>query len=350
MKVDIRQRLALRHRDANLTRDRQHMTLLVVLLVVEFVVLSALQPQNYPTGRNLTSMLFQMSEIGILALAVACAMLAGGIDLSIVAVANLAGIVAAKVSVALAPDLGSFAVVVALLAAVAVGLAAGALNGVLVSSLRVSPIVVTLGTMTLFLGLATGITGGSTVYAAEEIGSLGSLLIAGVPLVLLIFVALTVLLALMTRSTRWGYRVYTVGASEKVSRYARLPVAQTQISVYLVSGSLAAIAGVVALSRTTSISVGFGSSYLLLAILVAVLAGVSPYGGAGRLLAVPLAMAVMQQVSTGLNMAMAGSSGANFVKEFAWGVLLITVLAVGEPRTRTWMRGLLGSSRHRSPG
>lgn len=120
-----------------------------------------------------------------------------------------------------------------------------------------------------------------------------------------------------------------------------MPVERVQIVIYLISGSLAALAGLVTLSRTDSISVGFGSSYLILAILVAVLAGVSPYGGTGRLLAVPLAMAIMQQVSTGLNMALAGSEGANFAKEFAWGVLLIGVLAVSEPRTRQWLRELV---------
>lgn len=329
------------HRDQNRRRDRHHLMLLLVLLIAEFGVLSALSPDAYPTGRNLTSMAFQMSEIGLLALAVACAMLIGGIDLSIVAVANISGIIAAKVMTALTPEIGDLAVLVAACAAIGAGLVAGAINGLLVSWLRVSPIVVTLGTMTLFTGVATGITGGSTVYATGGLATIGTTLIGGVPLVLLILVALTVVIAVATRTTRWGFTAYTVGASDKVSRYARLPVERIQVSAYLISGGLAATAGLVALSRTSSISVGFGSSYLLLAILVAVLAGISPYGGVGRLLAVPIAMAVMQQVSTGLNMALAGSGGANFTKEFAWGVLLIAVLAVSEPRTRTWLRELV---------
>ncbi|AYY12262.1 ABC transporter permease [Actinobacteria bacterium YIM 96077] len=332
-------------RDPNRRRDRYHMLLLLAILIIEFVLLTALRPDAYPTARNLTSMAFQMSEIGLLALAVACAMLIGGIDLSIVAVANLSGIVAAKVMTALAPEMGGTALVVATGCALGVGLVAGAVNGLLVSLLRVSPIVVTLGTMTLFTGVATGVTGGSTVFAAGEFASVGAILVAGVPLVLLVLVLAAVALTVATRSTRWGFRVYTVGASEKVSRYARLPVERVQVSAYLISGSLSALAGLVTLSRTDSISVGFGSSYLILAILVAVLAGVSPYGGVGRLLAVPVAMAVMQQVSTGLNMALAGAEGANFAKEFAWGAILILVLAVSEPRTRQWLRELVAVRR-----
>lgn len=310
--------------------DRSNLTHLLSLagiVVALFVVLSLLAPNRYPTTTNLASMVFQMSEVGILALAIGVAFLAGGLDLSVVAVANMAAITAAGVMTALDPSLGAAgASVGGVLAALAVGVVAGVINGTLVSRLRVHPIVITLGTLTLFTGVATGLTGGSTVFSPGSLAPLGRGLVAGVPIPFLLLVALATGLAVLTTRTRWGFQVYLVGASERTSRFSRLPVERLQLGTYVLSGTLASVAGLIIVGRTNAANVSFGSSYLILAILVAVLAGISPYGGKGRILFVVPAMAAMQQLSTGLNMALAGWAGANFAREFAWGVLLIAVL------------------------
>lgn len=310
-----------------LKSDRRHLASLLTIVVAFFVVLSALAPSTYPTFANLASMGFQMSEIGILALAIGIAFLAGGLDLSVVSVANMSAITAAYVTTALEPSLGTAgSVVVAVGASLLVGLLAGLLNGMLVSRLRVHPIVITLGTMTLFIGVATGITGGSTVFGTGALTGFGRSLVAGVPIPFVVFAILAVGLGLVTTRSRWGFTVYMVGASEQVSRYSRLAVERVQLSTYLLSGLLAAVAGLIILARTNAANVSFGSSYLILAILVAVLAGISPYGGKGRIALIVLSMAAMQQLSTGLNMVLAGWDGANFAREFAWGVLLIAAL------------------------
>lgn len=314
------------------TGSRQHLWTLIGILIISFVVLSFLAPEVFPTVANLTSMAFQMSDVGILALGIGITFLIGGIDLSVVAVSNLAGVTAAATLAALQPDLGaSGAVTVAVAAAVGVGVCAGLINGLLISRLQVHPIVITLGTLTLFTGIGTGLTGGSTVFATGAMTVLGRGLLAGVlPVPFLIFVVIAAVLAVVTTKTQWGFRAYMVGASEVASRYGRLPVERVQMVTYMSSGVLAAFAGLIVVARTNAANVSFGSSFLVLAILVAVLAGIDPYGGAGRIFYVVLSMAAMQQLSTGLNMALAGWDGATFAREFAWGVLLIAVLGWGQ--------------------
>lgn len=302
---------------------------LLALVIVLFLVLTTLAPSTYPTGRNLASMASQMAPIGLLALCICMTFLIGGIDLSIVAVANAAAITTAMVAASLEESLGSgAATIVGVLAGLFVGMLAGFINGMLISRLRVHPIPITLGTLALFTGLSTGITEGTTQFGTGTLRFLGSGTLLGVPAAFLLFVLVALALHHLTVNTRVGFRMYAVGASTKVSRFARLNVAGTQVATYMLSGVIASVAGILMFASTNSANVSFGSSFLIQAILVAVLTGMDPYGGRGRLILIVLAVAAMQQVQTGINLALGRWDGANFAAEFAWGVLLIAVLGI----------------------
>lgn len=333
---------------------------LVALVVLLFTVLSMLAPNTYPTLRNLASMASQMAPIGMLALCVCITFLIGGIDLSIVAVANTAAIAAAITTNALEPSMGPMAAsLVGVVACLAVGVVAGLINGTLVSRLRVHPIPITLGTLALFTGISTGITGGSTQFGTGSLRFLGSGTLLGVPVAFLIFLLVVAALSFITLRTRFGFRMYSVGASDKVSRFARLDVERVQVSTYMLSGVIASIAGLVMFASTNAANVSFGSSYLIQAILVAVLTGVDPYGGRGRIALVILAVAAMQQVQTGINMALGRWDGASFAAEFGWGVLLIAILGLnrrlgragGSGRSwRFWQKDRAAPADDDSPG
>lgn len=323
--------------------SRHHAYALVVLVIGLFVVLSILAPSTFPTIRNIVSMASQMSPIGILALCVGLTFLLGGIDLSIVAVANASGIAAAMTITNLEPSLGSAgATLVGVAAALLTGVVAGTINGALVAYLRVHPIPITLGTLTLFTGVATGITGGATVFGTRTLDFLGAGTVGGVPVAFLLFALVTAMLSFITVRTQFGFRVYSVGASEKVSRFARMDVERVQILTYLLSGVLASVAGLLMFASTNAANVSFGSSFLIQAILVAVLSGVDTYGGRGRIAFIVLAVAAMQQIQTGINLAFGRWDGAVFAAQFGWGVLLIAVLALSQrlggdgTRTRGW--------------
>src|SRR5699024_8481323 len=105
-----------------------------------------------------------------------------------------------------------------------------------------------------------------------------------------------------TARTRFGFYMYCVGESETVSRFTSMSVPRIQITIYQISGTIAACAGILMYSEMNAMNVSFGSSYLIQAILVAVLSGVDPYGGKGRIILVVLAAMAMQEVQTGINL------------------------------------------------
>lgn len=325
--------------------SKQYVVALAGLVVLLFAILSMLAPNTYPTVRNIVSMASQMAPLGLLALCVCLAFLIGGIDLSVVAVANAAAIAAAMATNALEPAIGAAgATLIGVVAALAVGLVAGLINGTLVSRLRVHPIPITLGTMALFTGVSTGVTGGATQFGTGSLSFLGSGTIARVPVSFLLFVLVVAIMAFVTTRTRFGFKMYAVGASDKVSRFARLDVERVQVRTYMLTGLIASVAGLVMFAGTNAANVSFGSSFLILAILIAVLSGVDPYGGKGRLVLVILAVAAMQQVQTGINMALGRWEGASFAADFGFGVLLVAVLGLNKrlghaERRKLWKRG-----------
>lgn len=299
---------------------------LAIIAVAVFALMAALSPDRFLSAQNLTSMAFQFPEFAILALAVAVAMLTGGIDLSVVGVANLSGVIAATILVRLAGEgPGTLALIVALAAALLVGLAAGLANGVLVARLGLPPILATLGSGLVFTGLAVALTGGSAVMGFPPAAAwLGNATVAGVPVPLILFAVLAAGLAWLLSRTAFGVETRMYGANPLAARFAALDVERTLIRVYALCGVLSAVAGMVVMSRANSAKADYGSSYLLLAVLIAVLGGVNPYGGYGRIVGVVLAVLSMQFLSSGLNML----GVSNFARELIWGLLLIAVMLV----------------------
>jgi simple sugar transport system permease protein len=317
--------------DSLIPRDTSIVRLLVITLVL-FTLFSLLKPATFPTPINLQSMAFQMSEIGILAIAVALTMISGGIDLSINATANLTAVAVASVITALAPaantDAGTAATAVALaiLAGLGVGLVCGLVNGLLVAYANIPPILATLGTMTLFTGIGTVITEGAAIFAQERLAEVGNGDIFAVPVPLIIFLMIAVGVHFLLSKSRFGFELYMVGTNPQASRFSGINNRNVLLRAYVISGILSALAGIVILGRTNAARVDFGESYVLLAIMICVLGGIDPAGGFGRIIGVVLAVVALQLLSTGLNQVFFDNPGANFFRQFAWGVTLLLVL------------------------
>jgi simple sugar transport system permease protein len=281
-------------------------------------------------------MLLQSSVIGLLSLAVAITMLTGGIDLSINATANLTAIVVALLLGALSstgaggPTIGT--VLLAVVTGILAGCACGLFNGVLIGLMGYSPILATLGTMTLFVGIGTVLTGGETLFGINTFAEIGRGSILNVPVPAIIFLLAAVVLTLILEFRRFGFAVYLYGSNEAAARFSGVNTRRVVLGVYVASGALSAVAGLINLGVTNSANVDFGSSYVLLAILISVLGGISPSGGAGKVVGVVLAVLILQFLSTGLNMVFQ-SSGSNFLKDFAWGLTLLVILALGRRRS-----------------
>jgi len=319
---------------------------LAIIAVFVFALMGILSPERFLSEQNLTSMAFQFPEFAILALAITLVMMTGGIDLSVVGIANLSAVVAALILTEFAgPDLPMQASLLwlgfALGASLLIGAMAGLLNGTLVAFLGLPPILATLGSGLVFTGFAIALTGGSAVMGFPEVVAwIGNSQMLGLPTPLLIFIMLAVALHFLMTRTAFGIRISMFGTNPLAALYAAVDVKGMLLKVYMLSGMFASVAGMVIMSRANSAKADYGSSYLLLSVLIAVLGGVNPYGGYGRVVGVVLAVLSMQFLSSGLNMLQV----SNFARELIWGALLLFVMTTN---TTFWNTFRLPLARHK---
>ena len=214
---------------------------------------------------------------------------------------------------------------VAIAAALLIGAVAGLANGALVAFFGLPPILATLGSGLVFTGVAIAMTGGSAVMGfPDAVAVIGNAQLFGIPVPLILFAILAVLLHLILTRTAFGLRVTMYGANPLAALYAAIDINRMLLRVYVIAGMFSSVAGLIIMSRANSAKADYGSSYLLLAVLIAVLGGVNPYGGYGRVIGVVLAVLSMQFLSSGLNMLQV----SNFARELIWGALLILVMVI----------------------
>jgi len=296
------------------------------MLVVAALVLVGSQ---FMTPYNFQSMGTQVPELGLLALGVMLAMISGrgGIDLSGIALANLAGVVAFQVApVFVVLDTAPVEYFLTFSAvALIVGVLGGALNGALIGYAGMTPIIATLGTQLLFSGIAVGITGGSALQLGyiPVIDNFGNMPLWGVPRTFILFILIALTLAVILRFTRFGIHLFLMGSNPTAARFAGVRVKSLWFRTYLLVGVLASIAGIIIAARTSSIKWDYGTSYVLVAILISVMAGVRPEGGHGRVVCVVLAATALQILSSLFNF----MQFSNFFRDCAWGLLLLLFLA-----------------------
>ena len=307
---------------------------LVMLAVINCLLLVAgalISGGSFLSMFNLQSMASQVPEIGLLAIGVMLAMCAGngGIDLSGIALANLSGVLSAVVvsSFLSATDSGTAFSIAFIAGALLTGLVGGVVNGLLISRLNITPILCTLGTQMAFMGLAVVVSDGRAVMVGSPalLSSLGNDMFLEVPIAFLIFVIVAALVAAVLKFTPYGLWLMLMGTNPKAAVYAGFPKNGVLVGTYAIAGMLSGLAGIIIAARNVNVKFDYGSSYLLIAILIAVMAGVKPEGGYGRVICVILSAIALQLMSSLLNF----GGLSNFVRDFAWGLLLLTFLAVG---------------------
>lgn len=311
----------LAHRMLN---DKQLNVLLLVNILV--IAVAAVMTQGaFVDLYNLQAMAAQIPELGLLAIGVMLAMIVGngGIDLSGIALANLAAVVSASltpgwVNAAASPWLFTLVFVVC---ALLIGLMGGLINGLLVAYAKLAPILCTLGTQLIFTGLAVVVSHGSGVRIGfiEPLSFIGDGLIAYVPFCFALFITLIFLLGIWLRFSATGMRLYLLGTNLKAAQYIGIARQRLLVVIYIVSGILASIAGIIIAARSTSASADYGSSYVLIAILIAVMAGVRPEGGYGRISCLLLSATALQFLSSTFSFLDVSS----FFRDCAWGALLL---------------------------
>jgi erythritol transport system permease protein len=280
-------------------------------LVVIVAAFSLLSP-NYFTLENFLTMASHVAIVGILGMGMLLVILNGGIDLSVGATLGLCGVIAGFLvhgvnlpvfGVVLYPPIWVVAVLTC-----ALGAAVGLVNGVLVARFKVPPFVATLGSLYAVRGIALLITNGLTYNNLEgkpELGNtgfdwLGFNRLLGIPIGVLVMVAIALAISLVLNRTAFGRWLYASGGNERAAELSGVPVKKVQVSVYVLSGVCAAIAGLILTSELTSAGPTAGTSYELTAIATVVIGGAALTGGRGNIRGTLLGAFVIGFLSDGL--------------------------------------------------
>lgn len=304
-----------------------NLSILVGLTTIVLVIAAAAFGSSMYSARNIQSMAFQIPEFGFLALAMMLSNMIGGIDLSIIANANTVAIFTAYVlngTWAFGTQ-GPARIVLALLVALCTSLVFGILNGLIVAKTSAPSLVATLGTMTLIQGIGMAITGGASIGDIDPAFSgFGKAVFLGLPVIFWLFLAVALILGLVLSLTEFGRKLYLYGGNPVAARFSAFHNEKMSMILFMLTGVLAGVAGLIILSRVNSAKVGYGDSYLLQTMIVCVIGGIDPNGGKGKVQGVVIAIILMQVMSSAFTI----MSLSPYTKKLIWGVMLILVLGL----------------------
>ncbi len=307
-----------------------YITRLVTLMIVWMLFMAIFKFDKFYSLINFQTMASQFPEFGLMALGVMLCMILGGIDLSVVGVANFTAIFSAIVLKQLVNSDGSLmsvAIPLIFMLAILLGALAGAFNGFLVSVIRIPPILATLGSFELFSGIAIILTKGKAISGIplEFSELITSKLFGIIPNQLIIFVVMVILVAFLVNNTTYGKKLYLTGTNITAAKFSGIKTTRVLIKTYMISGISAALSGLIMMANYNSARADYGKVYTLQCVLIVVLGGVNPDGGKGKISGIVLAILVLQMLASGLNRFPQISS---FYIPLIWGGVLIAVMVM----------------------
>jgi ribose transport system permease protein len=317
-----------------LEMDRRNSWVFVALLVL-IATFSVLAPDAFPTIANFRNIALDVSILLVIAVGATLVIVARGIDLSVGSVVIFSAVIGAKVMLALGGQ-GPGVAIVGVLACVAAGAAWGLVNAVLVTRLSIPPLIATLGTLGMALGLAQVLTEGVDIRdVPQSVMTFGSSELVGqIPSLCIIAAFVAVVGGLLLAATRFGRHTYAIGSNPEAARRAGIAVNRHLAKVYVAAGALSGLAGFMSLARfaTTTIA-GHGTDNLQV-ITGVVLGGASLFGGAGTVAGTVVGMLIPGVLRNGLVIAGLQS----FWQEAATGAALVLAVYVDQLRRRARSR------------
>jgi ribose transport system permease protein len=301
---------------------RNSMVLVLLLVIAYFSYESA----RFATLPNLRTILIAAAPFALVALGQTLVILTGGIDLSVGSVIAVSAMTGASIVVG-HPDRLWLAVG----GGIGVGLLAGLINGLIISRLNVAPFVATLGMLTAASGLAYVIGGGAPINGLPaEYGKIANTTILGLQAPVVVMIAGFVILGAVMKRTAFGLRIYAVGGNRTAAEVAGVNTRRTLTSVYVLSGALAGLSGVILSSRVISGPPNLGAGYELDAIAAVVIGGASLMGGRGTIWGTLLGLLLIQTLNNGLDILVVPAYWQAVIS----GVLIVTAVAVDMWATR----------------
>lgn len=302
---------------------------LLLLFLGLFTVFSILLPGTFLQTGTMQSMMFQLPELGLLSLAMAIPLVSGGLNLAIIATANQAALLMAWILTTQMPlDAAGAEVWLWIILAFAAGfmlcLIIGLITGLIVAVIGVHPILVTLGTQTLIGGISIWLTRGQTLSGfPDALIHVSNETIAGIPISFGIFVIVALGVHILLTRSVLGIQIHMMGSNLESTRFSGVNTRRVQIWVYVLSSLLCWLAAIVMMARFNSAGADIAQSYLLITILAAILGGIDPYGGFGRVTGLVVALFILQTISSGFNLL----GFSQHLTLALWGFTLILVMA-----------------------
>lgn len=289
---------------------------LIVFLII-FAVSCFLSPSFLKPG-NLLNIMRQISMFGILAVGMTFVIVSGGIDLSVGSVIALVCVVTANV-------VNSHGILPGILAALFIGLAVGIVNGLGVTYGKLQPFIMTLGTLSIVSGAAYIYSNGTPISIKGPFSKLGNGLLFGqIPLPAVYLVVILVVAYLVMRFTPFGRYVYSIGSNKEATRLSGVNVKLVTIGVYVISGVLAAVTGLIFAAQMASGAPTAGEGYEMKAITAAVVGGTSMSGGRGSLMGTFLGAVIIGILSNIMNL----TGVSSYWQTLLTGVILVVAVLV----------------------
>jgi rhamnose transport system permease protein len=268
-------------------------TMTFVLLIGALVAASLLSPYFLDINYILSSFTLY-AEFSLVALVLTMVIISGEIDLSPASNMALSACLFAWTYQAGLP------LPLAMLVGIGAGILMGALNGLLVIGLQLPSIIVTIGTLTLYRGLAQIIAGDQSIRLPDYFNGINARLVAGIPVPVLIFIAVSIALGLFLGATIYGRQIYQIGTSETAAQHAGIRAKRIKLALFIAMGFASSIAGLMTASRLGSVRYDLGLGGELQMVLMAMLGGTYIFGGRGSILGTFLAAWLLSIISTGM--------------------------------------------------
>ena len=302
----------------------------LIFLLLLMAVFAIMEPR-FLSSINLFNVMRQVSITGLLAIGMTFVILTAGIDLSIGSLLAFAGLVAAAVAkggmqdrFTVGEDAIGYGWQLAALAAIAVGLLGGLLQGVAITRLKVPPFVVTLGGMSVFRGAALLFAAGGPISGFDKAFTWwGQGKIGPVPVPVIIFLVAAILAHIVLRYMRFGRRVYAVGGNPEAARLSGLNVSAVICAVYIIMGFFCGLGAFVLAARLNSAEAVAGTGYELTVIASVVIGGTSLFGGAGTIFGTVVGSLLIGVLLNGLVL----MNVSSYVQQIIIGVIIVLAVA-----------------------
>lgn len=298
-----------------------------IVIFVLWIIFLAASSKAFLTPSNLFTILRQATIIGILAIAEHYIVLLGTMDVSVASTLSLSGVLMGAMLIDYQVPL-YLAIPIVLLASALIGL----INGLIITRLKINPIITTLGMMSILEGLSFTYTRGKTIYgpAIDSIKVLNSGTLLGIPVPVLIMFALYVLNFLILRYTKFGAYVFATGNNEKASWLAGINTNRIKLIAFMIAGLLAGCAGIMQVARQGSATGGMGADFLFPVLTAVVLGGASLSGGRGKIVNTLIAAVFLTTITNGMILL-----GVDiYVQRIIQGTILIVALSLDQLRMK----------------